>query len=214
MFVARWPLLPPWAAPPGGVNSPANRATGIRARKDDEWPPIYFPTSPQSILKCQVSVNGKLTAWCAQHDEKDYKPRSGRTYELVSLSGSESVGIVKLLMSLEHPGPEIMRSVRAAIEWFEMAKLTGIKVVRKEDPSAPKGSDKVVVPDPNAKPMWARFYEIGTNKPLFSDRDGVAKSSLAEIGYERRNGYSWLGYWPEGLLEKDYPAWKTKWGSE
>ena len=37
--------------------------------------------------------------------------------------------------------------------------------------------------------MWARFYEIGTNRPIFSDRDGFAKHDLSEIGYERRNGY-------------------------
>ena len=58
--------------------------------------------------------------------------------------------------------------------------------------------------------MWARFSEIGTNRPIFSDRDGVAKHDLAEIGYERRNGYSWLGTWPAPLLEKEYPAWKAK----
>jgi hypothetical protein len=34
----------------------------------------------------------------------------------------------------------------------------------------------------------------------------VAKHDLAEIGYERRNGYAWLGYWPRDLLEKEYPA--------
>ena len=144
-------------------------------------------------------------------NEIDYSPRPGRSYELVSLSGSESVGIVKLLMSLEHPTPEVVRSVRAAVEWFESAKLPGIKVVQQEDKRAPKGFNKVVVPEPGARPMWARFYEISTNKPIFSDRDGVAKASLADIGYERRNGYSWLGYWPETLLQKDYPEWEKKW---
>src|SRR3977135_2360782 len=100
-------------------------------------------------------------------------------------------------MNLDHPRIEIVQSVRAAVAWFEAAKLPGIRVVREEDKTAPKGSNKVVIPDPKAKPMWARFYEIGSNKPIFSDRDGVAKASLAEIGSERRNGYSWLGYWPE-----------------
>jgi PelA/Pel-15E family pectate lyase len=58
--------------------------------------------------------------------------------------------------------------------------------------------------------LWARFYEIGTNRPIYSDRDGVAKRNLADIGYERRNGYAWLGAWPRQLLEKDFPAWKQK----
>ena len=31
-----------------------------------------------------------------------------------------------------------------------------------------EGSDVVVVPDASAPPLWARFYEIGTNRPIFS----------------------------------------------
>jgi len=53
-----------------------------------------FERGVQCILKCQIKTNGILTAWCAQHDEQDFAPRSGRTYELASLSGAESVGIV------------------------------------------------------------------------------------------------------------------------
>ena len=170
-----------------------------------------FDRGIQCILKCQVKVEGKLTAWCAQHDEIDFAPRPARAFELVSLSGAESVGIVHLLMSLEHPSPEVIRAVRAAVEWFEAAKLPGIKLVQKPDANAAKGYDRVVEKDPAARPMWARFYEIGTNKPIFSDRDGVKKYQVSEIGYERRNGYAWLGYWPEALLAKDFPAWQKKW---
>jgi pectate lyase len=171
-----------------------------------------FDRGIECILKCQVKVDGKPTAWCAQHDEKDYRPRPGRSYELVSLSGGESVGVVRLLMSLEDPSPEVVRAVEGAVAWFEAAKLKGIRVVGKKDARSPTGRDRVVVKDPSAPPLWARFYEIGTNRPIFSDRDGVAKHDLAEIGYERRNRYGWLGYWPQELLEKDYPAWKKRAG--
>jgi len=169
-----------------------------------------FDRGIECILKCQIKVNGKLTVWCAQHDEKDYSPRPGRAYELVSLSGSESVGIVRLLMSLEHPSPQVIAAVDGAVAWFESAKLTGIRQEQVKDPNSPKGFNKVVVKDPTAPPMWARFYEIGTNQPIFCDRDGVAKHILADIGYERRNGYSWLGYGPRDLLEKEHPAWKAR----
>jgi hypothetical protein len=30
----------------------------------------------------------------------------------------------------------------------------------------------------------------------------------------RRNGYAWLGSWPEKLLEQEYPAWKKKWAGK
>ena len=162
------------------------------------------------ILKCQIKVDGKLTAWCAQHDEKDYSPRPGRSYELVSLSGGESVGIVRLLMSLEEPSPEVVRAVEGAVAWFESVKLKGIRVVVEKDAKSPTGKNRVVVKDSDAPPLWARFYQINSNKPIFADRDGVARHDLAEIGYERRNGYAWLGSWPQRLLEKEYPAWKAK----
>jgi PelA/Pel-15E family pectate lyase len=162
------------------------------------------------ILKCQILVDGKPTAWCAQHDEKDYSPRPGRTYELVSLSGAESVGVIRYLMRIETPSPEVVRAVEGAVAWFKAAKLTGIRQVIEKDPMGPRGTNKVVVKDPNAPPLWARFYEIGTNKPIFSDRDGVKKAALADIGYERRNGYAWYGTWPQKLLDDDYPAWKKR----
>ena len=108
----------------------------------------------------------------------------------------------------------MIRSVRAAVDWFETVKLHGIKVVQKPDPNAPKGTDRIVENEPGSPPMWARFYEIGANKPIFSDRDGLKKYRLADIGYERRNGYAWLGYWPRDLLDKEYPAWKKKWAGK
>jgi pectate lyase len=166
------------------------------------------------ILKCQIKVDGKLTAWCAQHDAKDYSPRPGRSYELVSQSGAESVPIVRLLMSLDNPSPEVVRAVDGAVAWFESAKLNGIRQVVVKDEKGPRGTNKIVVKDPSAPPLWARFSEIGTNRPIFSDRDGIAKHDLAEIGYERRNGYAWLGTWPQKLLADEYPAWKRKWGGK
>ncbi len=72
----------------------------------------------------------------------------------------------------------------------------------------------MIVKDPNAPPLWARFYEIGTNLPIFSDRDGVPKRDLADIGYERRNGYAWLGDWPSSLIAEEYPRWKSKIAAE
>ena len=43
---------------------------------------------------------------------------------------------------------------------------------------------------PDAGPIWARFYEIGSNRPVFVGRDGVVKYSVAEIEPERRVGYA------------------------
>jgi PelA/Pel-15E family pectate lyase len=169
-----------------------------------------FDRGIQCVLKCQVTTGGKRTAWCAQHDETDYSPRTGRAYELPSLSGSESVSLTRLLMSLDNPSPEVVSAVDGAVEWFKASRIEGTRLTVVPDAMSPSGRNRVVVKDPAAPSLWARFYEIETNRPIFVDRDGVKKYSLAEIGYERRNGYSWLGNWPEKLLREEYPAWKEK----
>jgi PelA/Pel-15E family pectate lyase len=162
------------------------------------------------ILKCQVTVNGKLTVWCAQHDEKTFAPAPARSYEKISLSGSESVGVVRFLMGIEKPDAHVKETIESAVKWFEASKLTGIKQVEKPDPSLPRGHDKVIVADANAPPLWARFYEIGSNRPIFCGRDGVIKYSLAEIEYERRVGYGWYSKAPAKLLTEDYPRWQQR----
>ena len=164
----------------------------------------------QVILKTQVKVNGIITVWCAQHDEVTLAPAKARSYELPSLSGSESVGIVQFLMGIEKPSAEVRLSIEAAVGWFEKVKIKGIRLERKPVADSPKGYDLVVVPDPNAPTQWARFYDIQTNKPIFSGRDGVAKSTVAEIEYERRNGYRWYVDRPGKLLEREYPQWRKR----
>jgi len=85
-------------------------------------------------------------------------------------------------------------------------------LVEKPDSTFPNGFDRIVVEDAAAGPLWARFYEINTGRPIFSGRDGVVKYSMAEIEHERRTGYNWYTKAPAELLEKDYPAWHEKWG--
>jgi PelA/Pel-15E family pectate lyase len=162
------------------------------------------------ILKTQVKVDGKLTSWCAQHDEVTFAPAPARTFEPVSLSACETIGILHALMAVEKPSPEIVKAVDACVVWLGAVKIPGIKVDDRKQEGTPRGFERFVVKDPGAPPMWARFYEIGTNKPIFSDRDSVIKYDLSEIGIERRTGYKWLGYWPRNLLEKEYLQWKAR----
>jgi PelA/Pel-15E family pectate lyase len=162
------------------------------------------------ILECQIVVEGTKTVWCAQHDQKTLAPAGARSYELPSLSGGESVRIVQFLMQIENPDREIVEAIEAAIAWYEVSKLRGIRLVRKQDPDRPQRFDRFVIQDPKAPPMWARFYQIGTNQPIFCSRDGIPRQRLADISYERRNGYSWLGYYARDLLARDYAAWRTK----
>ena len=152
------------------------------------------------IIKTQYKQNGKLTAWCAQHDRETLEPAKARAYELPSLSGKESAKITLLLMSIKNPSKEIINAVETSTAWFEKTKITGIKIETID-------KDRVVVQDPDAEPLWARFMELNDNRPFFCDRDGKKKYSLAEIGAERRNGYAWYTNEPKEVLKK-YQAWK------
>lgn len=168
---------------------------------------IGFNKGIDCILKSQYKQNGELTSWCAQHDEVTLLPAKARAYELPSLSGKESVKITLLLMSIENPSKEIIAAVEGAVNWFEKTKISGIKLETIVTEEGKK--NRVVVESPDAEPLWARFMELDTNKPFFSDRDGVKKATLAEIGFERRNGYAWYTNEPKEVLKK-FSSWKKR----
>jgi PelA/Pel-15E family pectate lyase len=160
------------------------------------------------ILKAQIVVNGKPTVWCAQHDEKTLLPVTGRAYELASFSGSESCGLVKMLMEIENPSPDVIKAVNGAVEWFDSHRVKHLKVEFYTNSDGKP--DRRVVEDLNAPDLWGRFCDLETGLPFFCDRDGIKKHTLAEIGYERRTGYSWYTGAPREILDL-YPAWKAKW---
>jgi PelA/Pel-15E family pectate lyase len=87
-------------------------------------------------------------------------------------------------------------------------RARAIHGLRLEDFTGADGKkDKRVVADPAAAPIWARFYELGTNRPIFLGRDSVVRYALSEIEHERRNGYAYYGAWATTLLSQDYPRW-------
>ena len=173
----------------------------------------------ECVLACQIEMDGGQRGWCAQHDEVTLGPAQARTYELPSISGSEGAQIVRFLMTIDPPTPEIREAVEGAIAWFQANELRGIRVQATVDAAQASGEDRVVVEDPSAPPLWARFYELGTNRPIFSSRCEVPECtddpffmrrySLAEIDNERRVGYAWYGNWPAAALS-EYQAWKAK----
>lgn len=145
------------------------------------------------ILKAQITSQGKLTAWCAQHDPVTYEPVGARAYELPSISGSESIPVIQFLMNQEQT-PEIQTAVEAAIQWLRESEQKDTEYVR-------KASDGVYFKTTAGHRTWYRFYEIDTNLPIFCDRDGIMKHDILEIGEERRHGYAWAGSWGKKILD-------------
>jgi PelA/Pel-15E family pectate lyase len=156
----------------------------------------------ECILNTQIVFNsGEVTAWCQQYNSITLAPAGGRAYELPSVSGSESVGVVNFLKSYhaslgDNPRLDVVRAINAAVTWMDKVKIVGIRVNNITTNGQP---DRVVVSDP-ASTLWARFYELQTNRPIFVGRDGIIRYSLAEIEQERRAGYAYYGNWPRHLV--------------
>lgn len=154
------------------------------------------------ILKTQVLQNGKPTIWAAQYDQNTLKPAKARNFEPASLSTSESVSIVKFLIRVPQPTAAVKSAIVNAINWFNANKIIGYKFDK-----LPNANDKGLIADANSV-IWARFYDLQTNKPIFGDRDNSVKDNVADISYERRNGYAWYGTWANSLIEKEFPKWQ------
>jgi PelA/Pel-15E family pectate lyase len=174
-----------------------------------------FAAGLECVLRCQILQDGRKTAWCQQHDHRDLRPREARSFEPASICSMESAELVLLLMSLKGPSAGVVDAVQNAVFWFDRAQLRGIRL---ETVKAPEkvyeyhtaDFDRVVVEDPDAPPLWPRFTELGTGRPLFCNRDGKPVYSLAEVDRERRTGYAWYTEEPAGVLKK-YPRWQKKW---
>lgn len=164
----------------------------------------------QCILKTQIKDNGKLTAWCQQYDE-NLEPAWARKFEPPSICNGESCEILKLLMSIKHPDAQIKTSISSAVEWFRESRIYGIRVKTIEAtpvqfPFRKSHTDRVVVTDSTAPPIWTRYYELKTHRPLFCNRDSKVVYSLADVERERRDGYGWYTYAPQGILDT-YNSW-------
>ncbi len=160
-----------------------------------------------SILATQVRIDGVPTIWAAQYDENSLQPAKARAYELPALAVSESVGIMRLLMRQPHPDARVVAAVESAAAWLHAHRLPDLALQRIDAPAEETGKDVRVVPQAGAS-LWARFYDLEEQQPMFVNRDGQ-QVAFAALPNERRTGYAWYGTWPEDLLARELPRWRT-----
>ncbi|HEY4065021.1 MAG TPA: pectate lyase [Puia sp.] len=171
----------------------------------------------ECILRTQIDDAGRPTAWCQQYDEVSLQPAWARKFEPPSICNKESADLVLFLMSIGHPDKEIIAAIQNAVAWFRDSRIynTRVKTIPAERMVTPfriSTSDRIVVTDATAPPIWTRYYELKTHRPLFCNRDSKVVYSLAEVLRERRDGYGWYTYDPQEVLDK-YPEWQQKWAS-
>lgn len=179
---------------------------------------ISYNKGMDCIIKTQINDAGKPTAWCQQYDERSLKPAWARKFEPPSICNKESADLVMFLMTINKPSKEIVDAIQNAVAWFQDSKIYNTRVQtipapRMVTPFRVSISDRVVVNDPAAPPIWTRYYELKTHKPIFCNRDSKIVYSLAEVLRERRDGYGWYTYSPQKALDK-YPEWQKKWAPD
>jgi PelA/Pel-15E family pectate lyase len=148
------------------------------------------------IVASQVVVAGTKTAWPQQCDPVTLAPAIGRSYELPGISGQESAGVVSFLMTLTGPDARAVAAVHTAADWFKLTAIYGYVY-----------DDTSVRAQAGAGPLWARIAEIGTNRAIFANRDGVKLYDFDQLT-DRRTGYSWFGTAPATTL-KTYATWSA-----
>jgi len=160
------------------------------------------------ILATQVERNGKKTIWAAQYDSGTLVPATARTYELPSLAAAESANILLFLMDRQTPTNDVKDAIRHGAEWFMNHVVNGYTVKIVDAPHEPTKKDRILVKAPG-KHVWARFYDLDEQRPLFAGRDGQPRRRLDEVENERRVGYSWYGEWGDKVIHR-YAKWQQK----
>ena len=176
---------------------------------------VAYNKGMDCIIKTQINDSGKPTAWCQQYDQVSLQPAWARKFEPASICNQESAELVLFLMSINNPSKEVIDAIQNAVIWFQESRIFNTRVdripaPRMVTPFRVSTSDRIVVTDSTAPPIWTRYYELKTHKPLFCNRDSKVVYSLAEVTRERRDGYSWYNYAPQKVF-KEYPKWQKHW---
>jgi PelA/Pel-15E family pectate lyase len=162
-----------------------------------------FERGMHCILATQVVSGGKLTVWAQQYDALTLKPVSARNYEMPAECSGESADLLIMLIDdLPDPTAKEQQSIRAAAAWFKRTAIYGETYGRTAD-------GRGLTATPGAGPIWARYYQVGTDVPIFGDRDKSIHDDVSDLSRERRNGYSWFGAAPQRVLDR-YAKWAEK----
>jgi PelA/Pel-15E family pectate lyase len=149
------------------------------------------------ILDTQVRHGDTLLAWGQQHDPITLQPVSARSYELASLSALESGNVVELLMSIESPSPRVVKAVWGATDWLRRSAIKDL-IYEKYQLRA----------QPGAGPLWGRLYELGTNRVIMANRDGIKLYDWNKLT-DRRSGYGWYTTAPAATLA-EFARWSKR----
>jgi PelA/Pel-15E family pectate lyase len=159
----------------------------------------------ECILATQVVLHGRRTVWGQQYDPLTLRPVAARNYEPASLSSEESADLLVYLMNVKAPSPQLRAAVNAGVTWLREHAIYNEAVTGGRN--TPEG--RRVIAKQGGGPIWARYYSLESEKPIFGDRDKTIHDDMNEISRERRNGYAWFNEEPAKAIQR-YEEWGFK----
>jgi hypothetical protein len=126
-------------------------------------------------------VQAPQSGWAQQYSH-DMKPAWARAFEPPGVCSAVTARNIRTLIDLYlyTRDKKYLEPIPKAIGWLEHSKLT--------------------------ENTWARLYEVGTNRPIYGDRDNKIHYTLDEISEERRKGYSWQSEFGVDSAIKEYQS--------
>lgn len=156
--------------------------------------------------RMQVVQQGQRTVWCAQHHPLTLAPVRARAKEPPSLSGGESVEVVRFFMRQAPVTAESQAIVTAALKWFDTHRLTGLRKVKTAE-----GKTDYIDDASSTEVYWARFYDLNTGKPIFAGaQDGIEYATFREMAAKNKVAYDFMTTRPAELLTKDAERWTKR----
>jgi hypothetical protein len=111
-------------------------------------------------------IQSPQAGWAEQYS-LDLKPAQGRVFEPPGVSSIATARNIETLVDLYlyTKNEKYLDPIPKAIDWLGKSKI-----------------------GPN---LWARLYEIGSNRPVYGDTDGKIHYNLDEISEDRQRDYCW-----------------------
>lgn len=159
-----------------------------------------------TLLATQVVVDGRRTIWAQQYDPLTLRPVGARNFEPIALATAESAAVLRFLMGQPDPTPAMRQGIAAGAAWF-----AGHAVENRAWTDATGPGGRRLVDQPGAKPLWARFYDPASERPVFGDRDRSIYDDVNGISLERRNGYAWFNATGASVAAA-YATWRRRYG--
>ncbi len=129
---------------------------------------------------CLLELQGEppQAGWAQQYTPKG-KPAPARPWEPAALSSRESIDVIKLLeeVYLITGDKKYLEAGQYALDWLEDSRLKN--------------------------GTWARYYEFGTNKPVYGGPNGEVTYDL-NVALHFHPGYSWSGDYLKPGLKEEY----------